>query len=132
MEEEDINPPVAIIYFFLNLTIRMRLDKLDGIGEVAWAADVSVVAAAHGFFEALWIKDKEGRYHLGNIEELVTLLKAFSEKELNKLYQPLLQFYKKEDSDELSVLERNLESHISSLYRFIQRFRESAHPKAGL
>jgi hypothetical protein len=27
-----IDPVIALIYFFLNLTVRMRLDRLDGLG----------------------------------------------------------------------------------------------------
>ncbi|UCF56942.1 MAG: hypothetical protein JSW15_00150, partial [Deltaproteobacteria bacterium] len=67
LEEEQINPLVAIIYFFLNLTIKMRLDKLDGTGEVAWAGDFSVDAAIEGFFESLRIKETQGKYHLGKV-----------------------------------------------------------------
>jgi hypothetical protein len=123
LEEEQINPLVAIIYFFLNLTIKMRLDKLDGTGEVAWAGDFSVGAAIEGFFESLRIKETQGKYHLGKVEHFIILLKAFSEEELNQLYQPLLEFYRGEDSEDFSVIKRNLESHTSSLNRVIQSFR---------
>jgi len=101
----------------------MRLDKLDGTGEVAWAGDFSVGAAIEGFFESLRIKETQGKYHLGKVEHFIILLKAFSEEELNQLYQPLLEFYRGEDSEDFSVIKRNLESHTSSLNRVIQSFR---------
>jgi hypothetical protein len=39
MEEAQINPLVALIYFFLNLTLQMRLDKLDGTGDVTFSRE---------------------------------------------------------------------------------------------
>ena len=33
----DLPPEEALLFFFLNLTLRLRVDRLDGVGEVAWA-----------------------------------------------------------------------------------------------
>jgi hypothetical protein len=124
VKEEDINPLVALIYFLLNLTIKMRLDKVDGIGEVVWARDFSVEATTEGFFEALRVKETEGKYHLGKLEDLVSLLEAFNQEELYKLVRPLLKAYQEEDPGDFSVIRRNLESHAAQLWRVIQRRRE--------
>jgi len=43
----------ALLLFLLNLSIRMRLDRLDGVGDVAWAPDVAVPATVQGFFRGL-------------------------------------------------------------------------------
>ena len=58
--DDDVDPVIALIYFFLNLTIRMRLDRLDGLGNTVWAGNFSVGAVTKGFFEALRIMEKEG------------------------------------------------------------------------
>lgn len=130
LEEEDINPMVALIYFFLNLTIKTRLDRLDGLGDVAWAGDFTVEATTEGFFRALRIKDMEQRYHLGRVEDFLNLLRSFSAEELNRLYQPLLGHYREEGPDDLSLITNNLEDHTEQLYQVIQRLREGAHPEA--
>jgi len=122
LKEEHINPLVAIIYFFLNMTIRMRLDKMDGVGEIAWAEDLSVEAAIQGFLEALKIMEAKGRYHLGKVEELFTLLMSFTQKELYKLFNPLLEFYREEDPDDLTIIKRNLREHTRQFHQIIQRF----------
>jgi hypothetical protein len=124
VKEEDINPLVALIYFLLNLTIKMRLDKVDGIGEVVWARDFSVEATTEGFFEALRVKETEGKYHLGKLEDLVSRLEAFNQEELYKLFRPLLKTYQGDDPGDFSVIRRNLESHAAQLWRVIQRRRE--------
>jgi hypothetical protein len=43
----------VLLVFFLNLTIRMRLDRLDGVGEIAWAGPAAVDGALAGVLEAL-------------------------------------------------------------------------------
>jgi hypothetical protein len=122
LEEAQIHPLVAMIYFFLNLTLKMRLDKMDGIGEIAWAEDLSVKAATQGFFDALKIMEATGRYNIGKIEELFNLLNSFTQKELYKLFNPLLELYRDEDPDDLAIIERNLKNHTKELYQIIQRF----------
>jgi hypothetical protein len=124
MEEEDINPLVALIYFFLNLTIKMRLDKLDGLGEAIWAGSYSVQAALEGFFEALHIMDSEGRYDLGKVEDLLSILKSFTHEEVHALFRPLREAYQEEEPGDLLVTEKNLGDHTEQLFRVIQRFRK--------
>ena len=122
LKEEKINPLIAMIYFFLNLTLKMRLDKMDGLGKAAWAEHPSVEAATRGFFDALKIMEKSGRYNLGKIEDLHSLLKLFSEKELYKLLQSLMDLYRSEDLIDLTIIKRNLKDHTRQLHRIIQRF----------
>ena len=43
----------ALLIVFLSLSIRMRLDRLDGIGEMVWSDSIAVEAILIGFLEAL-------------------------------------------------------------------------------
>ncbi|MCP3955863.1 MAG: hypothetical protein GY697_27155 [Desulfobacterales bacterium] len=43
----------ALLLFFLNLTIRNRLDRLDGTGVLAWADDYALKGTVLGFFKGL-------------------------------------------------------------------------------
>ncbi len=47
------NQVTALLLFLANLTIRMRLDRLDGVGDIVWAGDHSVEATIRGFVDAL-------------------------------------------------------------------------------
>jgi hypothetical protein len=129
--EDTIDPIIALTYFFLNLSIRMRLDKLDGVGMGAWADSFSVEALIQGFFEGLRIMDADGRYGLGKVRDLLSLFKGFDQKELARLFHPLLDLYENEDPGDFSVIQANLGSHVQQLYEVMQRFhlREDQIPK---
>jgi len=120
--EDTIDPVIALTYFFLNLSIRMRLDKLDGVGMGAWADGFSMEALIQGFFEGLRIMEADGRYRLGHVRDLLSLFKAFDREELARLFHPLLDLYTKEDPGDFSVIQANLESHTKELYEAIQGF----------
>ena len=114
---DEINPLFALFYFFLHLSLHMRLDKIDGVGEVSWADDFSVDATIQGFFEALKEKDnfeKDPERH----KEFISLLKSFTLDELKASYNPLLNFY--EGTKDLPVIGDHLDSHAEKLYAVIQ------------
>jgi len=118
--EEPANPMIAIVYFFLNLTIRMRLDKLDGVGETVWAGDFCVNATTEGFFDAIRVMEAEERYQLGKIEDMLSLLKSFGEEEIGNLFHPLLGWYQEGDTAEFQVIQANLRSHVNLLWHALQ------------
>ena len=120
--EETAKPMIAIVYFFLNLTIRMRLDKLDGVGETVWAGDFCVKATIEGFFDAIRIMESEGRYSLGRPKDLLFLLKSFGEEEIRGLFHPLHNWYREGDPAEFLVIQANLKSHVNLLCHTLQDF----------
>ncbi|MCP4681712.1 MAG: hypothetical protein GY864_05220 [Desulfobacterales bacterium] len=117
------NPMIAIVYFFLNLTIKMRLDKLDGVGEIVWAGDFSVDATIDGFFEGLGAMEGEGRYKLGQVKDLLFLLKTFSKEEFKGLFQSLLFLYQENHPADFYIIQAKLGRHVQRLYQVIQEFR---------
>ena len=121
--EETVNPMIAMVYFFLNLTVRMRLDKLDGVGETVWVGDFCVTAIAEGFFDAIRIMEADGRYHLGRPKDLLSLLKSFGEEEVWSLFHPLRNWYRQGNPAEFRVIQANLGSHVNLLYNALQDLR---------
>jgi hypothetical protein len=121
-KDEKINSLAAIIYFFLNLTIQMRLDKLDGLGAVAWAEDFILPAVLEGFFSGLRAKDEIGGYALGKVGDLVILFKEFSRAELLRLLHSLMGLHSRRDPGDFEVIQSNLAGHARQLYAAIQSF----------
>jgi len=118
----DVHPVIALIYFFLNMTVRMRLDRLDGLGDTAWAGDFSVEAATGGFFEALRTMEAEGRYYPGKVDDLLSLLKSFSPEDIEKLLHSVLEMYRRDDPGDFSTIQPNLKGHVNRLYQAVQGF----------
>jgi hypothetical protein len=116
-DRDPVDPFLGLFCFFLNMTIRMRLDKLDGLGEMVWADDICLEATVKGFLEAL--KLKEGlKHYIGSAEDFLRLLKSFGKEELKIVLNPLIDLYTKEE--DFPVLIENLENHIRKLYAILQ------------
>jgi len=116
-----VDPLIALTYFFLDLTIGMRLDRLDGVGETVWAPDVAVQATLAGFLESLSIMADMGRMTSEAVRKLRSLLQSLDRDDLGRLHQPLLAFYAEERPDESRVIQARLEAHISSLHQALQK-----------
>ncbi|MEW6416902.1 MAG: hypothetical protein AB1480_02140 [Nitrospirota bacterium] len=116
-DKDPVNPFLGLFYFFLNITTRMRLDKLDGLGEVVWADDTCLEAAVAGFLEALKLKE-ELKDYIGSVEEFLGLLKSFGEEELKITFNSIIDLYTGEE--DLPVLIENLDEHVRKLYAILQ------------
>ncbi len=118
-DKEALNPILALCYYLLNLTARMRLDKLDGLGDVIWADDSCLEATLIGFFEALKLKgDLKHHLNLNHAKDFLMLLQAFSQEELNSIINPLTDRYK--NTNDFPVIIANLDRHIEEIYTTLQ------------
>jgi len=121
--EDAVHPMIARVYFFLNLTVRMRLDRVNGVEETVWAGDFAVQAVAEGFFEALGFMDGKGMLTSDEIQECLSLLQSLAEDDFERLFNPLLAFYQENSPDELHVIRAHLKGHVGALCRTLQGFR---------
>jgi hypothetical protein len=113
-DSNALNPILALCYFFLNLTIRMRLDKLDGLEEVVWADDTCIDATLIGFFEALQTKENLKTYlNLPEAEDFLSLLQSFTQEELKTIIISLIDQYR--DTSDYPVIISNIDKHIDKL-----------------
>ncbi|MBN1833879.1 MAG: hypothetical protein JW896_17385 [Deltaproteobacteria bacterium] len=118
---ERIDPLLAITYFFLNLTVRMRLDRIDGTGDPVWARDDFVYPVIEGFFEGIEEKRRLSMYQSCESSELLSLLKSFSPEEIKRMFSPLLDLYRFDDPQEYALIQENLDDHALCLHSAIQR-----------
>jgi hypothetical protein len=107
----------ALLLFFLNLTLRMRLDRLDGISDLVWADEWVLLAAIEGFFQGL-----ERSCKLRGLP--VELLDAFrshvcfcTKRQLETLCQAIVDRY---PSQEQQVSGRGLQTHVAAIDRWFQ------------
>ena len=108
----------ALLIFFLNLTVRMRLDRYDGVGDIVWADGPAVQSTLAGFFDGLALKpsvasmpdslDKCFRYYLSvcTVEDLYELSNA-----------SVKTFHRR--APEVRVVKQHLKEHVEELNRAI-------------
>ena len=119
-EKADTNRLTALVAFLLNMSVQMRLDRIEGVGEPLWAQEEVVRPCLEGFFGALQTMKAQGRCAWGGGPDPATLLKKFSQEEFQRLYAPLMESYRREKPSDFKVVEANLEAHIAALSRALQ------------
>ena len=118
---KDADPTIAFIYFFLDTTVRMRLDRLDGMGEMVWLDDFAVAATVKGVFEGLRLKEIEGDgFNNCLTADLLKLMKSFARGEMKRIFEPLSTLYNDENPDEAAVIDSHLGEHVSLLFQALQ------------
>lgn len=117
----DVALITSMVYFFLNMSIKMRLDKKNGVGEVVFAPDDILGSVLKGFLSGLNelisinLLDREHR------NKITALLSSLTHNELSSLFYSMLDHYDKEDAADISVIANNARSHINSLYHVLQK-----------
>jgi hypothetical protein len=125
LQEQDskIGPVRALILFFLATTVKMRLDKYEGMGESTWAGASIVGAATDGFFQTLKIRESKGDALPVRVDELLRELKALTEEELKTLLHSGMDEYRPHDPSDYRVILSHLDDHARDLHRAIQEHR---------
>ena len=110
----------ALLIFFLSLSIHMRLDRLDGIGEMVWSDSVAVEATTIGFLEALSMKPDVPSLPDSPLACFIAYLASCSEGDLIDLTAAIVNRFNPQMPG-LRVVKKNLHPHVSTLYTSIQQ-----------
>ena len=108
----------ALLIFLLNLTLKMRLDRLDGVGAMAWAGDAAVAATLDGFFEGLLLQVESDRIPEELPDVFAVYLKSLTGAEFNDLLEAVFERSFRQVS-ESKMIRNHLKHHGETLYRAI-------------
>jgi hypothetical protein len=106
----------AMLIFLLNLSIRMRLDRLDGAGAIAWADESAVRGTLRGVFEGLALKP-----HIALLPDspqrcFEYYLLLCTEADLLDLSVALVNSFNPK-APEVPVIRQHLKEHVHALYQ---------------
>ena len=118
---EEADNLVALIHFLLNLTLRMRLDRLDGVYEPVWLGTYGVRAALAGFFAGLSASKENNRPMVAG-EDFLAIMQSFDAREILEMYSSLLEIYAEEDQDDFNLIREKIEAHSEELWQELQNF----------
>ncbi len=114
-DPSEMDRDEALLFFFLNLSIRMRLDRLDGVGEIVWAGDECLDMTWEGFKEALQVKEREGVLVSGFGEKFLKALSRISGEDLIERFLALMGSYDPQTPD-LPVIKQSLAPHLTRVH----------------
>lgn len=108
----------ALLLFFLNLSVRMRVDRLDGVGDIVWADRLAVKSTLDGFLEGLARKphiaclpdsiDKCFRYYLS----------VCTKEDLHELSEVAVNTFHRR-APETRIIKEHLKEHVEELWHAI-------------
>jgi hypothetical protein len=114
------NRLTALMVFLANLTIRMRLDRLDGVGEIVWAGAHAVDGAIRGFLAGMEAQVAAGMCDATLLRQFTEEAKGMSPVELAEVFQMVIESYDDQASDS-PVIRNHLADHIFEVYRVFQQ-----------
>ncbi|MCK5312245.1 MAG: hypothetical protein KAJ62_09050 [Desulfobacteraceae bacterium] len=124
METDADNPMIDLLFFFLNLTLRMRIDRNKGTEEYVFLDEMVVQASFDGFIKGLREnfkrnnKSKKMNSEFYNI--FIEFIKEFDYSNILNLFIMIAGSYSK-DVPEASIIEKNLEAHAKAVLETIRK-----------
>ncbi len=122
-EDRTVRSITALLYYFLELCLKMRLDKRNGTDEVLWAGEWCMDPILQGFFGALQWKEGVMEQHAAPLEEILSLFQSFSKNELHTVMESVLDSESVLDPEERQTVNLRLPAHVRELRTHLQRFQ---------
>ncbi len=113
------NRMTALLLFFVNLTLRMRLDRLDGVGDTAWAPDLCARATVEGFIDALNEKIAEASCDPSLIRLFLERLRGISPTDLAEVFGSVVDSYD-QDAPDVAIIRDHLGDHVLEVWKLIK------------
>ena len=116
---EGVSAYDALLFFLLNLSLRMRLDRLDGVGAVAWADDDCVYATLEGFVKGLRMKQGKEFVDAKFVNRFLQYLGSLSKEDVSDGFHALIDACDQSAPD-IPVIRAHLERHVSKFHLVLQ------------
>ena len=111
----------ALAAFFIQLTIRMRLDRLDGVADVAWAPPDCLAPTVKGFFQGLDLTARLSGFPERFPETFRCYFNQIDLADLTATARRITEGLFRPRSEEQAVTQRHLTGHLVSLCRIMRR-----------
>jgi len=113
----------ALLVFFLNMAIKMRIDRLDGVGDIVWSDDVAIKGILKGFFEALALKPLFSMFSEPLDHCFRQHLLSCRRADFFDLNHAIVHTYPSQ-TPEVPLIQQHLEKHVEDLYNSIRQLEK--------
>ena len=114
----------TLLIFLLNLSIRLRVDRLDGVGGAAWVEANVVPGIFSGFFKGLVLQVEKLHIPHELIEAFKTFLLHLPETDIRDTLKGIVHQFDPKSPD-LAVVKQNINNHIETVLSEICRMKIS-------
>jgi hypothetical protein len=104
----------ALLVFFLDLCLKMRIDRLDGVGDIVWADNTAVQGTLIGFLNALDLKADVPAFPDTPLRCFYQYLSLCSKTDLHELSKAIVKTFNP-DAEEVDVIKQHLDNHVDFL-----------------
>ncbi|MGB5156935.1 hypothetical protein [Desulfobacterium sp. N47] len=110
----------GLLMFIIVLSIRMRLDRLDGTGDIVWADKEAAEGTIKGFMDGIFLKSKSNMIPFDFNHKLMDYLLSYSEVQLFELLKIITNSFNQSAPD-IKIISSNLSVHSGELYHAISK-----------
>lgn len=124
--EADATDPIAILEamlrFFLHLSLRMRIDRVGGTGDLVWVDEAAVEGTVSGFFDSLAQKNRIPALTAPLAGLMEYYFSQLSQSDLIEALEGILKAYPPQSPDR-QLMAFHLESHAKALFSCLDQIR---------
>jgi hypothetical protein len=110
-----------MVNFFLETSLKMRLDKHEGVGDPVWADAFVLPYVLTGFREGLEEKEKQKDLSDLTANQILQSIKALSANDLENTLSHLINTYRHTEPQDYPFLAKRLKDHCTEMYAMLQR-----------
>ncbi len=111
----------ALLLFLLNVSIRMRIDRIDGVGELAWIDDFAIEGILKGFFKGLRLATRKAAIPDTFVDTFKAFLKGIPDKDFFDLFHAVMGRMGTMNSDQ-AVAKSHISKHVNVFLKMMPRF----------
>ncbi len=104
----------TLLIFYLNLTLRLRIDRKDGIGDMVWIESDVVRAITRGFLKGLLLQAENTSMPAELIDAFKTFLLRIPEMDIREIFMGMVNKIDPKSPD-LPLVKQNLDSHVETV-----------------
>lgn len=112
----------TLLIFLLKMSIRLRIDRMDGVGDMAWIGMDIVEAIIRGFFKGLVLQAKASRIPHALIDAFKAFLLGLPETDIRDIFKGLVHQIDPKNPD-LPVITSNLDLHMEAVLSGLRKMK---------
>ena len=113
----------AVLIFFFNTAIKMRIDRLDGVGGIVWSDKMALKGILKGFFEGLALKQETNMFAKPLNHCFLHHLLSCSLADFFDLNYAIANIYPSQ-APEAPIIRQHLRKHVEDLYNAVRQLEQ--------